>query len=158
MNNSRLPGYIFSEVDSRCLLTHKSAFCDKQRKILPPKEVFCLHSKAGPLVVLAPFLLQSCTHHAPAARCSPGQGPAGSITARLPCRQQQSPQALVSFFPPFLHTLRRAALSAASSEGETSPVLLGKAALTLPVGRGFRCVPGEGSSVSPPSLPTRRAG
>lgn len=148
MNNSRLPGYIFSEVDRRCLLTHKSAFCDKQRKILPPKEVFCLLSKAGPLVVLAPFLLQSCPHHAPAARCSPGQGPAGSITARVLCRQQQSPSStgLVSFFPPFLHMLSRAALSAAKSEGETSPVLLGEAALTLPVGRGFRCAPGEGSS------------
>lgn len=116
MNNSRLPGYIFSEVDRRCLLTHKSAFCDKQRKILPPKEVFCLRSKAGPLVVLAPFLLQSCPHHAPAARYSLGQGPAGSVTARLLCRQrirEKNDTKCVSTVPKNIKVMVQEALSPA---------------------------------------------
>lgn len=58
MNNSCLPEYIFSEANCRCLLTHKSAFCYKQRKISSPKVIFCLHFEAGPLVSPATRLPQ----------------------------------------------------------------------------------------------------
>lgn len=88
MNNSCLPEYIFSEAKCRCLLTHKSAFfCYKQRKILSPKVIFCLHFEVGPLIWFSTCLLSSGTRHSTGSSTAPKRAaPFLSIFAIHPCQ------------------------------------------------------------------------
>lgn len=143
MNNSCLPEYIFSEANCRCLLTHKSAFCYKQRKISSPKVIFCLHFEAGPLVSPATRLPQPsrwpCSGLGTVTRWHHHRGLRG---------EHHNPKTGGLFFSPFPQS--GAAINAASSAAAAAPAFPGTAAPTSPpaaagtgrvLGRGERAAP-----------------
>lgn len=132
MNNSCLPECIFSEANCRCLLTHKSAFWYKQRKILSPKVIFCLHFEAVLSFRLLPACLRPAAHRAPEHAAGWESNP----VAPAPCVMQGAAQPrnvglLLSIFLPSMHS--RAASSTTSSATKTAPVFPGMAPLTSPL-------------------------
>jgi len=122
MNNSCLPEYVFSEANCSCLLTRKSAFCYRQRKILSPKVICCLHSEVGPLVSLAACLPQPRRSPGSRARCRLGGQPGGTGTGTMPAAGSSAARSVGLPASLFLQSVHgRTASDSSTSAAGTAP-------------------------------------